>query len=926
LSAPKAQADVSPLTRLRSLTSQQLLACTPATTLPARDCCCEFAGLPIKVSAAEIRADGRRERGALAEDRWERVMVAEIGKSTEPSTASRRQDVSGSEPASFRYYNPGAQYPSERAARFGQTGYGIIGGGHKIARFPSPVNGAAANFDLLSRNYVGMSMGAAGKKWTGSYGFGIPGYPDDRVLTKEMLDDAKLAIAILKAIAGRESGRGNNLSEEQWQQAHLMFKAGSADDFLNGRTSRPPTPSGEASGPTGAGLLRRAREHIGEKYVNRLVPKDDPDWKGPWDCAEFMSWLVYQEAKALYGCLDDDAKPSKAEAYTGAWKTDVEKKGIRVSVDEAAATVGGILLRYPPAPGAMGHIAVCDGEGGTVEAKGKKFGVVEDSVHGRRWDTGVLIPGISYSRDDGIEVRAPASIYRRNAPNMDEAVIVRIQQALAAKGFSPGGIDGEFGPATEAAVLDFQRSKGLVEDGEVGADTAAELGIALAGPLSPGERTDGERPRETTDGERSGERTYREIPVPGDRMMNPLIGIAISFFPEIAKFLIGDKVGAIAGAVKKVVTEVARTENPEEARQRLQADPKAAAELQLKLAEIAADQEAKRQQAQLDLLKLQYEDEAKRRDVELQTLGKKLEDTKDARANVRALAVESPLIAATAPALSYLVTVGFFIVLLILLGLFGKWAELKPSDANAQIINIVIGALVAAFATVVNFWLGSSQGSRTKEERQAQQTTEMLENNAKQNAEVLEKSSKQVESAIRTMVGRKPAAEATKNASHFNQCVDIVMTQQGIKRRAADPGGTFEFGLTLEELRSSRSNNNLTADDLNKLTREQAREIYRTRYWNVSNCDELPVGVDLVVFDFGVDAGLTASVMALQEVVGAGADGSVGPVTIAATKLMSPAEIVRKVSERRSQASKDRAQEVARLAQNMIGAGSAMAA
>jgi hypothetical protein len=225
-------------------------------------------------------------------------MVAEIGKSADPSTATRRDDASGSEPASFRYNNPGAQYPSERAARFGQTGYGIIGGGHKIARFPSPVNGAAANFDLLSRNYVGMQMGAAGKKWTGSYGFGIPGYSNDMILTKEMLDDPKHAIAILKAIAGRESGHGNNLSEDQWQQAHQMFTAGSANAFLAGgrpkdeELMKEGTPGG-AVGPTGAGLLRRAREHIREEYVNRLVPKDDPNWKGPWDCAEFMSWLVY---------------------------------------------------------------------------------------------------------------------------------------------------------------------------------------------------------------------------------------------------------------------------------------------------------------------------------------------------------------------------------------------------------------------------------------------------------------------------------------------------------------------------------------------------------------------------------------------------------------------------------------------------------
>src|SRR5215475_14895331 len=133
-------------------------------------------------------------------------MVAGIGRSTDPSTATVQGDVSGSEPATFRYNNPGAQYPSAEAARFGQTGFGIIGGGHKIARFPSPVNGAAANFDLLYRNYTGMTIGAAGTKWTGAYGFGVPGYDPNSMLTRAMLDDVSQAIALLKAIANRESG------------------------------------------------------------------------------------------------------------------------------------------------------------------------------------------------------------------------------------------------------------------------------------------------------------------------------------------------------------------------------------------------------------------------------------------------------------------------------------------------------------------------------------------------------------------------------------------------------------------------------------------------------------------------------------------------------------------------------------------------
>jgi hypothetical protein len=405
--------------------------------------------------------------------------MGQIGRSTDPSTADNRDDVAGSECASFRYCNPGAQYPSARAARFGQTGYGIIGGNHKIARFPSPVNGAASNFDLLSRSYVGMRIGEAGTKWTGAHGFGVPGYDPNAILTKEMVDEPVQAIALLKAIAGRESGKGNNLTEEQWRQAHRMYKAGSADAFLDGLPAPALVQPPAGGAPSGAGLVQRARAHIGEQYVNTQVPKDDPHWHGPWDCAEFVSWLVYQEAGTLYGCVDDTAPPAKADAYTGAWKADLERLGKRVSVEEAAATVGGIVLRYPPGPGKMGHIAVCDGNGGTIEAKGRRYGVVADTVQGRGWHTGILIPGISYGAGVPIKVVPPAIVYEVGAPNMDMAVVTRIQMALAAKGFDPGLIDGEFGLNTQAAVLRFQEAEGMVVDGAVGPETAATLGVSL---------------------------------------------------------------------------------------------------------------------------------------------------------------------------------------------------------------------------------------------------------------------------------------------------------------------------------------------------------------------------------------------------------------------------------------------------------------
>jgi peptidoglycan L-alanyl-D-glutamate endopeptidase CwlK len=56
--------------------------------------------------------------------------------------------------------------------------------------------------------------------------------------------------------------------------------------------------------------------------------------------------------------------------------------------------------------------------------------------------------------------------------------IMALQQALQRAGFSPGAVDGFFGASTEAAVLAFQKSEGLADDGLVGPNTAKALGLA----------------------------------------------------------------------------------------------------------------------------------------------------------------------------------------------------------------------------------------------------------------------------------------------------------------------------------------------------------------------------------------------------------------------------------------------------------------
>lgn len=60
--------------------------------------------------------------------------------------------------------------------------------------------------------------------------------------------------------------------------------------------------------------------------------------------------------------------------------------------------------------------------------------------------------------------------------------VTKLQQRLKEKGFDPGGIDGKFGPGTEAALMAFQKSEGLAADGIAGPRTLAELSGEPAPP------------------------------------------------------------------------------------------------------------------------------------------------------------------------------------------------------------------------------------------------------------------------------------------------------------------------------------------------------------------------------------------------------------------------------------------------------------
>ena len=237
--------------------------------------------------------------------------------------------------------------------------------------------------------------------------------------------------------------------------------------------------SAVAGAATGDDLLRIARMHIGERYVlGARAPMANAGWSGPWDCAEFVSWCVFQASGILYGTRPRN-DPMLADAFTGFWADQAQAGRHTIEVQEAAAIRGAAVLRKP-ASGLIGHIVLSDGKGGTVEAHSSMRGVIAGSLSARRWDCGILVPGIRYFRSEQTpQLDAPqGGILRLTMPLMRGPRIRALQARLRQLGFAAGAADGVYGPQTAHAVKLFQASKGLVADGEAGPATRAALGLA----------------------------------------------------------------------------------------------------------------------------------------------------------------------------------------------------------------------------------------------------------------------------------------------------------------------------------------------------------------------------------------------------------------------------------------------------------------
>jgi lysozyme family protein len=124
----------------------------------------------------------------------------------------------------------------------------------------------------------------------------------------------------------------------------------------------------------------------------------------------------------------------------------------------------------------------------------------------------------------------------------------------------------------------------------------------------------------------------------------------------------------------------------------------------------------------------------------------------------------------------------------------------------------------------------------------------------------------------------------------------MLASEGGYVNHPSDPGGMTNLGVTKrvwEEWVGRESNEK----EMRSLTPEMVEPLYKRKFWDACKCDDMPSGIDYLVFDFAVNAGVGRSAKILQSAVGVTPDGGIGPITLAAVKAQDPAELVQKFSD-----------------------------
>lgn len=123
----------------------------------------------------------------------------------------------------------------------------------------------------------------------------------------------------------------------------------------------------------------------------------------------------------------------------------------------------------------------------------------------------------------------------------------------------------------------------------------------------------------------------------------------------------------------------------------------------------------------------------------------------------------------------------------------------------------------------------------------------------------------------------------------FLIAIDLILRLEGgptITNDPRDPGGLTKFGISLS------ANPELGREGILTLDLERARAIYKKKYWDVIQGDELPIDIAICVFDCAVNQGPGTARMLLQEALRVKIDGIMGPITLNSIKTTNKEDLV----------------------------------
>jgi len=135
---------------------------------------------------------------------------------------------------------------------------------------------------------------------------------------------------------------------------------------------------------------------------------------------------------------------------------------------------------------------------------------------------------------------------------------------------------------------------------------------------------------------------------------------------------------------------------------------------------------------------------------------------------------------------------------------------------------------------------------------------------------------------------------------NFSSSFELLLKHEGgYVNHPDDPGGRTNHGIT-QRVYEKFLGEDVTEEEMKDMPLEDVFSIYKDDYWDRVRGDELPSGVDLCVFDWAVNSGVSQASKALQRVLGVLDDGIIGSRTVAAVcDQRDPAQVVEAISQKR---------------------------